>query len=139
MATSHNKDVQIAKEKVSAAKNLSKAAKTQYLPSFTANGSYLRNQKDISLLGSDQYLPVYTTSADGKPSFYNSVNNSWYISNGMPVAPLDDNGVPFDPTANPEKIKWKNLAYIPKDQFTFDTKNIYMGSIIMVFVDPQPG
>ena len=130
MATTHNNEVKIANEKVNEAESLNKAAKTQYLPSFSASGGYVRNQKNISLLGSDQYLPVYTTSTDGTVNFAKSVNNSWTIVNGSPT-PLDANGVPFNPTKNPEKIIWKNLAYIPKSAFEFDSRNIYAGSIMM--------
>jgi len=130
MAAAHNKDLLIAGEKAKAAGNLKKAAQTQYLPNFSANGGYIRNQKNISMLGEDKYLPVYATSSDGTPNFAQSVNNTWTVVNGSPV-PLDANGKPFDPTANPEKILWKNYAYMPKDAFEFDTKNIFAGAITM--------
>lgn len=130
MAVKHNKDLQIASENVKAANNLRKAARTQYLPNISANGGYMHNQKNISLLGADQYLPVYATNANGSMNFAQSVNNSWTVINGSPV-PLDASGTPFDPTKNPEKIIWKNLAYIPKDAFEFDTHNVWAGSIMM--------
>lgn len=130
MASTHNKDLLIAGEKVKAAENLRKAAQTQYLPNFSANGGYVWNQKNVSLLGEDTYLPVYTTGRDGTPSFAQSVNNSWTVINGSPV-PLDANKNPFDPKANPEKIQWKSLAYIPKDAFEFDAHNIFAGAITM--------
>jgi outer membrane protein TolC len=130
MAMKHNKDLLIAGEQAKAANSLSKAAKTQYLPSISANGGYIHNQKNISLFGEDQYLPVYATNSDGSLNFAQSVNNSWTLVNGSPV-PLDASGVPFDPSANPENILWKNYAYIPKDAFEFDTQNIWAGSIMM--------
>lgn len=130
MATTHNKEVKIANEKVKETESLNKAARTQYLPGFSASGGYVWNQKNISLLGSDQYLPVYATSADGSVNFAKSVNNSWTMVNGSPV-PLDANGAPFDPTKNPEKISWKNLAYIPKSAFEFDSRNLFAGAIMM--------
>jgi len=129
MAASHNKDLLIAGEKVKAAENLRKAAQTQYLPNFSANGGYVWNQKNISLLGEDQYLPVYATK-DGAPNFAESVSNSWTVVNDSPV-PLDASGIPFDPKTNPEKIQWKNLAYIPKSAFEFDAHNIFAGAVTM--------
>jgi outer membrane protein len=130
MAIKHNKDLLIANENVKAANSLRKAARTQYLPNFSANGGYVYNQKNISLLGADQYLPVYATNSDGSLNFASSVNNTWTVVNGTAV-PLDASGNAFNPTKNPEKILWKNYAYIPKDAFEFDTHNVWAGSILM--------
>lgn len=133
LALEHNKSVQIAAENVKAANELKKAAFTQFLPNFSANGTYTWNQKNISLLSSDQYLPVYATNANGTLNFAGSVNNSWTAVNGTYV-PLDANGVPFDPTKNPEKILWKNYALLPKDAMEFDIQNVFTGTV--GFVQP---
>jgi outer membrane protein TolC len=130
MAKNHNNNLKIADENVRLANNLKKAAQTQYLPGISLNGGYLHNQKNISLLESDKYLPVYSLKKDGSVDFGNSVNNSWTLINGSP-APLDAKGVPFDPTTSPEKIQWKNVAYIPKSEFEFDSKNIYSASLLL--------
>ena len=82
MALSHNKTVEMAKESVKAADELKKAAFTQFLPNFSANGTYTWNQKNLSLLDEDKYLPVYATNADGSMNFAASVNNSWTVVNG---------------------------------------------------------
>lgn len=131
MVIEHNKQLKVAAEQVASAKNLEKAAMTQYLPNVTANGAYLHNQKNVSLMGEDAYLPVYTMAANGTPSFYHSVNNNWQYLNGTPVAPLDDNGVPFNPALDPEKINWKQMAYLPKDAFSLDMSNVYAGNIMI--------
>jgi len=128
LAISHNKTVEIARENVKAANELKKAAFTQFLPNFSANGTYSWNQKNLSLLSEDQYLPVYATNADGSLNFAGSVNNSWTLVNGTYV-PLDASGTPFDPTKNPEKILWKNYALLPKDAMEFDIHNIFTGTI----------
>jgi len=130
LATTHNKEVQMAAEKVKAAESLRKAARTQYLPSLAANGGYIRNQKNMSLLGQDQYLPVINYNASGSVNYAASWNNGWTLVNGSPV-PLDASSQPFDPKANPEKILWKNQAYIPKDAFEVDMKNIYVGAVTL--------
>lgn len=133
MALAHNKSVQMAQETVKAAKQLKEAAFTQFLPNFSANGAYTRNEKSISLLSEDANLPVYNMNANGTPNYANSWNNSWTVSNGSPV-PLDANGNPFNPTTNPEKIQWKNYALLPKSAMEFDIKNVFAGSI--GFVQP---
>jgi len=130
MAMTNNKELKIANEQVKAAVSLEKAAFTQYLPSFSANGAYLWNEKDISLMSEDAYLPVYAMDADGSKNYAASWNNSWAVYNGSAV-PLDANGVPFDPTKNPEKISWKNYAYLPKDAFEMNIHNVFTGSVMM--------
>jgi outer membrane protein len=130
LATSHNKTLQMAKHKVDAAESLRKAAQTQYLPNISANGGYIRNQKNLSLLGEDQYLPIYNYDASGNVSYSNSCYNGWTVVNGSAV-PLDANNQPFDPKTNPEKILWKSKAYIPKDAFELDIKNIFVGGITL--------
>ena len=133
MALNHNKTLQIAQENVKAANELKKAAFTQFFPNFSANGTYTWNEKNLSLLSEDKYLPVYNMSANGTPNYTGSWNNSWTMVNGSPV-PLDASGAPFNPKANPEKIMWKNYALLPKSELEFDVQNIFAGSV--GFVQP---
>jgi len=60
MALTHNKSLKIAQESVKAADELKKAAFTQFLPNFSANGAYTWNQKNISLLSENAKLPTYS-------------------------------------------------------------------------------
>ncbi|MEI6765442.1 MAG: TolC family protein [Bacteroidota bacterium] len=132
MALSHNISLQMASENVKAAHQLTQAAFTQFLPNFSAMGSYSWNEKNISLLAEDALLPVGTKMSDGSFGFTPAqVSNGWTLVNGQPV-PLDASGKPFDPHANPDKILWKNYAILPKESMEFDTKNIFIGGISMV-------
>ena len=54
LALAHNKDLLISNEKINAAHYERKAAFTNYLPNFSATGTYMRNQKEFSLLNKDQ-------------------------------------------------------------------------------------
>ena len=54
LALTNNKDLLISDEKINAAHYQRKAAFTNYLPSFSATGAYMRNQKEFSLLNNDQ-------------------------------------------------------------------------------------
>ena len=49
LALANNKDLLISNEKINAAHYQHKAAFTNYLPSFSATGTYMRNQKEFSL------------------------------------------------------------------------------------------
>ena len=55
LALANNKDLLISNEK-NKCRSLfrHKAAFTNYLPSFSATGTYMRNQKEFSLLNNDQ-------------------------------------------------------------------------------------
>jgi len=129
MALNHNKSLQMAQESVNAARELKKAAFTQFLPNFSANGVYTWNQKNISLLSEDALLPVYNLSANGAKNYAASWNNSWTLVNGTTQVPLDASGNPFNPTKNPEKIEWKNMALLPKSAMEFDIRNVFAGSV----------
>ena len=54
LALANNKDLLISNEKINAAHYQRKAAFTNYLPNFSATGTYMRNQKEFSLLNTDQ-------------------------------------------------------------------------------------
>ena len=54
LAIAKNKELLISGEKINAAHYQNKAAFTNYLPNFSATGAYMRNQKEFSLLNSDQ-------------------------------------------------------------------------------------
>ena len=54
LALANNKDLLISNEKINAAHYQHKAAFTNYLPSYSATGTYMRNQKEFSLLNNDQ-------------------------------------------------------------------------------------
>ena len=115
LAMEHNRSIMIAKEKADVATEMRKAAFTQFLPNFSANGTYLFNQKNISLMSEDALLPIGTKMADGSFGFrQDQVKNQWVqVSPGV-YATLDASGKPFDPKAEPGKIIWKDYAVLPK-------------------------
>lgn len=134
MALTHNKSLQMAKESVNAARELKKAAFTQFLPNFSANGTYAWNEKNLSLLAEDAMLPVGSKMADGSFGFTaEQISNKWTLVNGQPV-PLDAGNTPFNPKTNPEKIQWKGYALLPKEAMEFNIRNVFAGTI--GFVQP---
>ncbi|MDD4822615.1 MAG: TolC family protein [Bacteroidales bacterium] len=127
LAIKNNKGLQIARGKVEAATYQKKAAFTNYLPELSAKGAYLRNQKNLSLLDGDKYLPIMNSVGSIDATV---INNKWTNLLGRPV-PLDADGVPFNPATNPEKIQWKNYAYLPKESFDVDMRNLYVGIVTL--------
>ena len=128
-ALQNSKSLKVSQERINAAEHLRKAAFTQFLPSFQAVGTYAWNQKNISLLSEDALLPVGTKMEDGSFGFTaDQISNSWTVIDGQPV-PLDADGVPFNPKTNPEKIQWKQYAYLPKSEMTYDVHNVFAAGI----------
>ena len=128
-ALQNSKSLKVAQERINAAENLRKAAFTQFLPSFQAVGTYMWNQKNISLISEDKLLPVGAKMADGSFGFTaDQISNGWTVIDGQPV-PLDADGVPFNPKTNPEKILWKNYAYLPKSELSYDIHNVFAAGI----------
>jgi Outer membrane protein len=126
MALEHNKSIQISQQKLLSSIDNRKAAFTQFLPSFNAIATYNYNSKDISLLSSDALLPVGTKASDGSFTVRadQMANTFITLANGQTV-PLDASGNPFNPVTNPEKIQFKDYAYLPKESMTFDIHNIF--------------
>ena len=54
LALENNKELRIAQEKINAAHYQKKAAFTNYLPKIDVTGTYMRTQKEISLLSDEQ-------------------------------------------------------------------------------------
>lgn len=134
LALQESKSVLISQEKIKVASELKKAAFTQFFPNFSANGMYMWNQKNISILGEDALLPVGTKMDDGSFGFRaEQINNKWTVVNGQPV-PLDANGQPFNPKTDPGKILWKDYAYLPKEAMEFDMQHVFAGGV--GFVQP---
>lgn len=54
LALKNNHELKIAESKIEAAKYTHKAAVTNFFPKISASGSYLRNQKEMSILSNEQ-------------------------------------------------------------------------------------
>jgi outer membrane protein TolC len=133
LALENNKQLKIGQENIKKAAEEKKAAFTQYLPDFSLTGSYFYNQKKIALLNEDKFLPIGTVMPDGSFGFTkDQVNNAWAPIGDGNYAPLDATGKPFNPSAEPDKILWKEHTIIPRKEFELDIHNVFAGMISVV-------
>lgn len=119
LAIANNKNLQISKEKMKAAHYEKKAAFTNYLPEFSATGTYMRNQKEFSLL------------SDAQKS---TIGNIGTITGGLIQQIGADNSL-LEPILN--KIAQQVGPALNQvgeklvDDFRTDTRNIYAGAITL--------
>lgn len=146
MALDNNKANQKAQVESEKAALNRKSARTKYFPDLSIKGAYVRSGEEMSLIPEDMYLPIGVRDASGNFGFNlptpqmvdgqlviksDQIANQWAMYNGQ-VLPLDANGKPFDPRKNPEKIQWNQYTTIPKDELTFDTRNLFLLSLNLV-------
>lgn len=115
MALSNNKAMQIAKERIKAAEYQKKEAFSAYLPGFDFTGTYMYNQKELSLLSGDQMLPTMSFNPATGTYGYNVVTQP----DGTPLTTPDGQPVP------------SQVALIPKSALTYDIHNVFAGAVIL--------
>jgi len=116
MAVRNNKAIRMADESIVGAGYRKKAAFAAYLPGIDFSGTYMYNQRQIELLGSDAMLPTMKFApATGK---YNP--NILVGPDGIPVK-------------NPETGQYipTEVAVIPKEAMAFDTHNVFAGAFTL--------
>lgn len=114
MALRNNKAMQIARERINAATYQRKQAKAAYLPALDFAGTYIYNQKELSLLAEDQMLPTKSFNPKTGSYDYNLVMKP-------DGAPLVVNGTPVP----------SQVAMIPKEAMTFDIHNVFAGAVTL--------
>ena len=118
MALEHNQNLAIAKENTATASALRKAAFTQFFPDFGFTGGYTHSTKKLGLLSENQFLPVIPYSAitaEGELDPGKLTANDILINPVTHQPVLDKNGNPV----------FQKYAYIPKDAFSIDLRNVY--------------
>lgn len=116
MALRNNKMLRAADEAVRATGYDRKAAKAAYLPGIDFEGAYMFNQHKLSLLSEDAKLPTMRFNPGTGDFEWNILTDP----SGNPI--LNPDGGGYIPT---------EVAVIPKDALTFDTRNIFAGAITL--------
>ena len=114
-ALAHNKTLRKSEQQINAARYQKKEAFAAYLPGIDFAGGYMYNQKGISILDKDQYLPVETFNLE-KQGYEMSL-----VKNPMTGEPLQVNGqyVP------------ENVALLPKSALEYDLHNVFFGAVTL--------
>jgi outer membrane protein TolC len=116
MAIGNNKSIRIADETVKSTGYERKAAKAAYLPGIDFEGMYMYNQHKISLLSEDAMLPTMSFNPATGSYDYNILKDA----NGVPVTnPSTGSYIPTE------------VAVIPKDALSFDTRSIFAGAVTL--------
>lgn len=121
LAIANNKSLQISKEKVKAAHYEKKAAFTNYLPEFSAMGTYMRNQKEFSLLNGDQKSLLSNIGTLTNAQLQGLIPQ---ISAADPLL-----GVILQQVGSQIAGPLNNIGNELVDAFRTDTRNIYAGAI----------
>lgn len=116
LALQNNKDLMVRMERSRKAGYMKKEAFAAYLPAFDFTGGYTYNQKNISVIGEDQHLPVQNFNLQTQKYEYSVVTNPL---TGKPV--LQPNGQPIP----------SQTALLPKDALTFNIHNVFFGAVTL--------
>ena len=124
LALRNNKELKIAQEKIKAAHYEKKAAFTNYLPKFSATGTYMRNQREVSLLSNEQKEGLSTMGSTLQPQFQATMQQIADANPDLgqllaPLAALD--------IASPLNAMGTSLT----DALRTDTRNMYAGAVTL--------
>lgn len=125
LAIANNKELLIAREKINVAHYQNKAAFTNYLPNFSAVGTYMRNQKEISLLNDEQKSGLTNLGTNATNQVAGAIKQLGTVNPEL-AQKLGALFSSFD-LASPLNGVGTSIA----DAFRTDTRNVYAGAIMM--------
>lgn len=132
----HNQEVLISQNESEVATEVYKSAKTQLLPSISANASYVYLNKlySFDLTIPEINLPVGSMADDGSWTVTPSDMDNTWVAMGDTYVPLDADGQPFDPNENPEKIIFSDWAHMPEttESIEIGQHNNFVGGVSVV-------
>ena len=127
LALEHNRDLAISREKINAATSTRKAAFTSYLPEISATGTYLHNQKEVSLLSDEQKHKLQNLGTD----LVTAVGQNPYITTAIQsilaqhpdLAPLIGSMMPQIAAQTSQGLNAFGTHLV--DALRTDTRNVY--------------
>ena len=130
LAIANNKELLIGRTKIEAAHYQRKAAFTNYLPSISATGGYMRNQKEFSLLNDAQKGALGSVGTQMSGALQNGIQgmitqNPQLAQNPQFMALVQSLGN-ID-IATPLNGLGQSLV----DAFRTDTRNMYAGALTL--------
>lgn len=149
MARGHNKSLQVSQERVNAARNLKRAAFTQYLPNVQAAGSYTWMSREIQLLSDESQQTLgnmgslttsqmnsdltnaavkYQTAA----ATYAAAGNATAAAEAAAAATSIKNSAPALQVMGQSMSGTMNaIGQGIVDAFEMDNRNVWVGSILL--------
>lgn len=115
MALKNNKNLRRSAQQIKVASYEKDQAFAAYLPALDFAGGYMYNQKGVSVLGSDQLLPIKTFDLEKKGYEFNFVKN-----------PVTGEPVMVDGKPIPEEV-----AFLPKEALSYDLHNVFFGAVTL--------
>ncbi len=130
LAIANNKNLKISNEKINAAHYQQKAAFTNYLPKISAMGTYMRNQKEFSLLNDNQKAALSglgsTLQGGVQAGIQGAIQaNPALMGNELFMQLV--NALSSTDLASPLNKVGSGIA----DAFRTDTRNLYAGAITL--------
>ena len=128
LAIANNKELLIGRTKIEAAHYQRKAAFTNYLPSISATGGYMRNQKEFSLLNDAQKGALGSVGTQMSGALQNGIQgmitqNPQLAQNPQFMALVQSLGNIATPL--------NGLGQSLVDAFRTDTRNMYAGALTL--------
>ncbi len=115
LALDNNKDLRKSAEQIKVAQYQKDEAFAAYLPAIDFAGGYMYNQKGVSVLSSDQLLPVKTFNLEKQAYEFNVVKN-----------PVTGEPIKVNGQYVPEQV-----AYLPKKALEYDLHNVFFGAVTL--------
>lgn len=116
MALQNNKELMISRQRIQTAQFQKKEAFAAYLPALDFTGSYMYNQKEISMISEDALLPVKSFNLEKQEYEFNIVKNPM---TGEPIKTKDGQYIP------------EQVALLPKESLTYNIHNVVFGAITL--------
>lgn len=130
LAIANNKSLKMANEKTKAAHYQQKAAFTRYLPSLTATGTYVYNQKEFSLLSDEQKASLGSLGDAVQGGMQSGLQGAVQSNPTLAQNPLFMQlvqALSATDLASPLNAAGAGLA----DAFRTDTRHVYAGAITL--------
>lgn len=126
LALANNKELRISAEKISAAHYEKKAAFTNFLPKISAMGTYMRTEKEISLLSDDQKTAIGHIGTTAQGSIQETFQQ--LIASNPAMGQLLE---PLEPLIPGIGSALNGVGQGLVDALRTDTRNMYAGALTL--------
>lgn len=135
LALDNNKELKVEQEKINVARHNRKAAFTKYLPHISATGTYMRNEKELSMLSDEQKQKLSnlgTNMAAGATPALNKTIMDMIAKNPTLAPLLQSLGAGISGVMTQAVVPGlNNMGASMVDAFRTDNRNMYAGVLTL--------